>query len=50
MPSWVWYDMQFGFMGDDEAEVSEGEVEEITGSCRPHSEQCEDKEMGIQSE
>ena len=50
MPSWVWYDMQFGFMCDDEAEVSECEVEEIAGSYCPHREQGDDKGMGIHYE
>jgi len=50
MPSWVWYDMQFGFVCDEEADVSECEVEEIAGSDRPHREQDKDEEMGIHYE
>ena len=50
MPSWVWYVMQSRFVGDDEVEVSEGEVEEITGSYRPHREQGKEEIMGIHYE
>ena len=42
--------MQFWFMRNDEAEVLEGKVEEITGSYCPHSEYDDNEGMGIQFE
>jgi len=48
MPIGVWYDMQFGFVGDNETEVSEREVKEIAGSDCPHSKEYDNEEVGIQ--